>query len=183
MMCPRCNKNVASLRVTEVTEFHGAGHPDNEVSEEVLCEVCAQTVGLPTGGPAAGPAMPPQVWKLLQMAQKGLKAGGVAKSPKGPTITCKGCGLSLEELRRGGRVGCEHCYRTFDAYLTESLERMHGATQHVGRVPGVDEAELQRMQRHEKLRDALASAIREEDYERAANLRDEIADLDDSPRS
>ena len=185
MLCPRCNKNVATLRVTEVTEFHGPDHPDNDVTENPLCDVCAQTLGLPASGPQDASPVAPQIWKLLQMAQKGLGEGGAftGKVPatKKPTLQCPGCGLGLEELRRQGRVGCETCYKTFDAYLSDSLERLHGSTQHVGRVPGLPEGELERRQALEDLKGELQVAVREEDYERAADLRDEIQSLDAGP--
>ena len=126
--------------------------------------------------------MTPQIWKLLQMAQKGLSKGaavtGKVSIQKKPSIQCKSCGLDLEELRRQGRVGCQDCYQAFSGYLADSLERLHGATKHVGRLPGLPEAELERRQRVEGLRDALEVAVREEDYERAASLRDEIQSLD-----
>lgn len=187
MLCPRCNKNVATLRVTEVTEFHGPGHPDNSVSEKPLCEVCAQSLGLPAGAAKAGAPGAPQIWKLLQMAQKGLGEGATVSGKftvaKKPTLQCPGCGIGLDELRRKGRVGCEVCYQTFDAYLSDSLERLHGSTQHVGRVPGLPEGELERRQMLEGLKGELQAAVLEEDYERAADLRDEIQSLDSNSGS
>ena len=51
MLCPRCNKNVATLQVTEVTEFKGHGDPGNKIEEHPLCEVCAQQLGLPAACP------------------------------------------------------------------------------------------------------------------------------------
>ena len=183
MLCPRCNKNPATLRVTEVTEFHGPDHPENKVEEQPLCEVCAQSLGLPAGGTKDAPAMAPQIWKLLQMAQKGLGKQGAVLSgkvslQKRPSIQCKNCGLDLEELRRQGRVGCQDCYQAFSGYLADSLERLHGATKHVGRLPGLPEGELERRQQVAGLRSDLETAVREEDYERAASLRDEIQALD-----
>jgi len=182
MLCNRCNTNVATLRVTEVTEFHGPDHPDNEVAEQPLCEVCAQAMGLPAGGTQGTSPVAPQIWKLLQMAQKGLEGGGVftgkLTASKKPSVQCPECGLDLEELRRQGRVGCERCYETFDGYLSDSLERLHGSTQHVGRVPGLPQGEVERRHRVEGLKGELQAAVREEDYERAANLRDEIESLE-----
>ena len=183
MLCPRCNKNIATVRVTEVTEFHGPDHPTNKVVEEHLCEVCAQALGLPASGPAQAQPVAPQIWKLLQMAQKGLGASmtvsGKLTLAKGkPTIVCPECKLSLDELRSRGKVGCARCYHTFEAYLLESLERMHGATHHVGRLPGLAEAETERLHRMEGLKGELQAAVREEDYERAAHLRDEIQALE-----
>ena len=186
MLCPRCNKNVATLRVTEVTEFLGHGDPENQVEEHPLCEVCAQQLGLPSACPP-GPAQmaQPQIWKLLQLAQKGLGKGAVFQGKltvsARPSPSCASCGMTLEELRRQGRVGCEECYPTFGVYLDESLERLHGSTQHVGRLPGIPESELERRHVVEGLKGELEVAVREEDYERAASLRDEIQSLDVDP--
>ena len=107
----------------------------------------------------------------------GLLTGKLSVARK-PSIQCPGCGLGLEELRRQGRVGCEQCYQAFDAYLSESLERLHGASRHVGRLPGLPEGELERRQQVEGLKGELQDAVREEDYERAADLRDEIQALE-----
>ena len=58
------------------------------------------------------------------------------------------------------------------------VERMHGARRHVGRVPGIAESELARAQRISDLEQELDAAIREEAYERAASIRDELKALD-----
>ena len=55
---------------------------------------------------------------------------------------------------------------------------MHGSTQHIGRLPGVSEAEWNRMQDLAELRQELEVAIREEAYENAARLRDKIQHLE-----
>jgi protein arginine kinase activator len=168
MICPHCKKNPASVHVTEIGAFQAQGDPANEVREHHLCEGCAQQLNLPH---APVPNMT-KVWKLLQIHAKQAKIKIQAS-----TLSCQACGMSLEELRRRGRVGCGRCYEVFQEYLDELLERMHGARAHVGRLPGVSEDDLQRMQRVGELRHALDAAIREEDYERAALLRDELKGL------
>jgi len=71
------------------------------------------------------------------------------------------------------RLGCEECYIAFAERLLPVLKRVHNATRHTGHVPpsGRDSArdfELQRLRRE------LKQAIHNEDYERAAAVRDRI---------
>jgi protein arginine kinase activator len=59
------------------------------------------------------------------------------------------------------------------------LERVHGAVQHCGRVPGLESATPLAPGRIDVLRQELESAIRAEAYESAARLRDEIRAIED----
>lgn len=166
MICHRCEKNPASVHVTEVKNFDSPGDPQNEVVEQHLCTGCAQQLDLPQVG------IPPKVanlWKLLQFHTQKVK-----------TLTCPDCGMTLEELRRRGRVGCAKDYEVFRDYLDELLNRMHGSGSHVGRLPGVPEGSLERIHQVTSLKKELDLAIRDEDYERAATLRDEIQELENS---
>ena len=54
---------------------------------------------------------------------------------------------------------------------------MHQATRHVGRGPGTSRAESDLTEQISKLRERMDLAIREEDYEDAARLRDELTKL------
>jgi protein arginine kinase activator len=168
MLCEKCQKNIASVHVTELSSWHGAGHPDNEVRQEHLCEPCGQLSDLPFSGPME--KMGAGIWGLIN-----IKADEAR--PAQPSLSCDSCGLTKEEFQRTGRLGCEHCYVVFAGPLEEMLERMHGATQHVGRLPGIDNDELERERKTSQLRCELESAIAEEAYERAAGLRDELRSL------
>lgn len=168
MLCQRCQNAQATVHIDEVNTFKGAGHPGNEVDEHHLCEQCAQEAEIPHI--AVQQKTMDEVWKLLQMsAMKAQKK----EAPK-KTLTCGGCGTTLEQLRRKGRVGCQTCYTTFAQYLEGLLERMHGSTHHVGRLPGVDNEELERQRQIEAAQADLERAISEEKFERAAELRDQL---------
>jgi protein arginine kinase activator len=68
---------------------------------------------------------------------------------------------------------------TFDTHLTGLLRRLHGGTQHVGKVylpPDPSRAEQQ--ERLAGLRRKLDRAVQTEDFERAAQLRDLIRTLE-----
>jgi protein arginine kinase activator len=192
MICQNCLKNAATVHVTEIAS-PVIGSPEQvaqdaaaaaapQVTERHLCEVCAQTLDLPHA-PAQQKAQL-DIWKLLQITAKQTRRKG---SP-----TCAGCGLQLEEFRRKGRLGCPQCYTAFAAHLGEVLERVHGARQHVGRLPGsdamipeapADAVALEREQRLVDLRRKLETAIREEAYENAARLRDELKQLEEPRKS
>ncbi|MEL6712343.1 MAG: UvrB/UvrC motif-containing protein [Planctomycetota bacterium] len=169
MICQRCQKASATVHIDEVTAFKGAGHADNQVEEHHLCETCAQSAQLPHthASKAVG-----ELWQLMK---------GKVGTPR-PQLTCEGCGLGLDELRRKGRVGCETCYTTFADYLGQLLERMHGATDHVGRLPGVDAVQAERVRALESAKTDLEAAIAAEDFERAAELRDRLLELESTLR-
>ncbi len=164
MICHRCQQNPVSVHVTEVKHFGTPGDPQNEVEEHHLCAECAQQLDLPQVSFSPKVA---NLWKLLQFHTQAVK-----------TITCPDCGMTLEELRRRGRVGCAKDYEVFRDYLDDLLNRMHGSGSHVGRLPGIPEGSLRRLHQMTSLKKDLDLAVRDEDYERAATLRDEIQDLE-----
>jgi protein arginine kinase activator len=115
------------------------------------------------------------IWKLLQLsAQQTRKKGGQS---------CPDCGMSLEEFRKKGRLGCPKDYEVFKVHIGDLLERVHGSRTHVGRIPGTSEAEIERIKRLTDLRGQLEVAIREEAYENAARLRDELKALEESTKA
>ena len=86
--------------------------------------------------------------------------------------------MSVAEFRNKGRLGCAECYEVFRGPIAELLERVHGAIEHIGRVPGLSDDDLARMQRLSELRRELDAAVREEAYESAASLRDALASIE-----
>ena len=172
MLCQTCNANPATVHVTEIVhpepgETTGEGAAAS-IREQHLCEACAQAAKLPQV-PVVLKKSLPEIWKLLQASQRGRKEQGVA---------CPDCGMTLLEFRQRGRLGCPKDYELFAPHLRELFERIHGATRHVGRAPGLDPDTQQRLLRRTELRRALEAAIRDEAYEQAAQLRDELKALE-----
>ena len=171
MICQNCQKNVATVHVTEIVEPDADAEvapATGQVLEQHLCEICAQTMDLPHM-PAVKKTMA-DIWKLLQLsAQQTRKKGGLA---------CPDCGMTLDEFRKKGRLGCAKDYEVFKGHILELLERVHGSRTHVGRLPGTTDAEIERQKRMSVLRHELETAIRDEAYENAARLRDEIKGLE-----
>ncbi|MBT8044124.1 MAG: UvrB/UvrC motif-containing protein [Verrucomicrobiae bacterium] len=99
--------------------------------------------------------------------------------PLGHAGICPGCGFAFDDLKKTGRLGCSQCYQFFREQIIHNLGGMHKGTRHTGRVPkGMLEA-FERSQQLEKLQQEMEEAIRSEDYEKAAALRDTMNKLNE----
>lgn len=164
MQCENCGEIEAVIQLTQIE--------NNKMTSLHLCEQCAAAKGLETQGPPAT-SFPLQEF-LAQM-------GGESPTPVPATVDdkCGFCGLSFQGFRKAGRLGCPHCYVAFEGHLRSLLGRIHNSTQHVGKVylpPDPTASQLER--RLEGLRGQLRRAVDAEDFERAAQLRDEIRTLE-----
>lgn len=173
MICQICQKNPATVHVTElVHSADESGAASYQSLDKHICPGCAQELDLPHMHVVSKNTV--DIWKLLQQSTK--------RKRRDASLTCPDCGMTLSEFRSKGRLGCPKDYEVFGEHLDALLRRMHNASAHVGRIPGVDQVKLERIQRISSLRQKLEEAIREEAYEHAARLRDELKGLqDDSP--
>jgi protein arginine kinase activator len=155
MLCDQCGQNEAIIHLTQIV--------DNQMTTKHLCEGCAADKGLPPGAGAVN-------FPLTDfLAQVGKQAPETAPPP------CPFCGLRVEEFKKAGRLGCSHCWVSFEDNLKGLLRRLHGGTQHVGKVylpPNPTRAQQQ--ERLVGLRRKLSRAVESEDFERAAEIRDMI---------
>ena len=101
--------------------------------------------------------------------------GGVAQAIGGGR-RCPTCGMTESELRRTGRAGCGDCYQNFSDILMPYIKKLHGAAAHVGSTPAA--ADQPKANPVEGLKAKLADAVKTENYEEAARLRDEIRRLE-----
>ncbi len=103
---------------------------------------------------------------------------------------CPACGFRWADFERHQRLGCPACYQAHADDALELVARHQPELAHKGRRPGTPVAPLQR--ELEGLRPApaepsapdaatlearLAAAVKAEDYEAAARLRDALAEL------
>ena len=94
-----------------------------------------------------------------------------------PQKKCGFCDCTYADIAKNGKVGCPECYSTFRDELSRTLRSIHGTTTHTGAVPSRHRAKQERSRQLDKLRGDLNAAIANENYERAAALRDEIRRL------
>ena len=159
MVCDNCGSEGAVVHLTQVV--------NNEMTTLHLCERCAAEKGLQTS-PSSGSLPLTDFLAKMGSGPDHLDEGQEEQ-------TCSFCGLTGADFREAGRLGCPHCYTTFESHLKGLLRKIHGSTHHVGKVylppdPSITEKE----KRLEGLRRKLQHAIETEDFERAAELRDEI---------
>jgi protein arginine kinase activator len=161
MLCDNCKDRDAVVHLTSIV--------DNAVTQVHLCEKCAAEKGVETT--VALPTTP--LGALIKAAQQ------QAPGPVRDGTACTVCGLTLKEFRASGRLGCPACYGAFEQPLRDLLKRVHGDAVHAGRryAPPRPEGH-QRQNSLLELRAALARAIEDEHFERAASLRDQIKGME-----
>ncbi len=161
MVCGNCQERDAVVHLTQIV--------DNAVTQLHLCERCAAEKGIETT--VAMPKHP--LGAFLQAAQQ------QALVPAKEAGQCTVCGLTLREFRATGRLGCAHCYGAFEGSLRDLLRRVHGNSKHAGRPYEPPRPEFQQRQNTLlELREALRRAIEQEQFEKAASLRDQIRGLE-----
>jgi protein arginine kinase activator len=162
LVCDNCGSTEAVVHLTQIV--------NNQMSTHRLCEKCAAEKGLES---TAEPVNFPLTDFLAQMGSETVSGSDASST------SCSFCGLTFADFRETGRLGCPHCYETYAPHLQKLLRRVHGGTQHVGKIylpPDPTSSELER--RLDGLRRKLQRAVESEDFERAAELRDEIRTLE-----
>lgn len=165
MLCDKCQKNPATVHIVKII--------NGDKKEMNLCHGCAQeNQELAFPGIAISPF---SFQNLLSGFVDNM--GKVADQHTIPELRCSSCGITAEEFKRSGLVGCEQCYKTFRTIINPIIQRVQGKTEHKGKFPKKAGRELINKKRVIKLKEELQKAILEEEYEKAATIRDEIKNL------
>jgi len=162
MLCNICNKNPATVHLTEII--------DGKMSELHICEECAHK---------KSQAMEQQFGLSdLLAGMADFDKPQDAASLVSASVKCPSCGLTYADFKKIGRLGCGECYNTFKKYLGPLLKRIHGSTQHTGKSP----LRIKKLSRKKtdvmELRVKLNRAIEAEAFEEAAKIRDQIKELE-----
>lgn len=177
MNCQVCTQNPATVHVLDLPHLDSdasgeatSSSEDTTFTEKHICEGCALGMKIPHM-PVSDKGTVHFIKALKEQVRRVREEG---------SVQCPDCGMTLAEFRNKGRLGCPKDYEIFRAHLRPLLQRVHNAVAHVGRRPGLGEEEISRLQALTQLRAQLERAIREEAYESAARLRDEIQGLEES---
>lgn len=163
MKCEKCNKNDATIHFTQVR--------DGKAVSCNLCQDCAEHASLKGAKfdsnqqPMFAPEAKQEV--LHELAQG---AGGGH---------CPFCRCTLDDIKNSGRLGCAQCYFTFENQVDVLLRRIQGSSFHVGKRISRPEGKMydnQLMVR--ELKQKLNDAVKKEYFEKAAEFRDEIRNLE-----
>ena len=165
MLCQHCQKNEATTHIK--TNINGT------VTEYRLCADCAQELGY-------GSMFPDFTADFGGMLGSFLSAALPARSG---AARCPECGYTMNDIKKSGKVGCANCYDLFFSELMPTIRSIHGNTEHIGKRPVIEYTENReeekapaddKTKKIEQLRAELKKAIEDENFERAAQLRDEI---------
>lgn len=169
MRCDACQNNEATVFLTQIVE--------GKMQKVNLCPACSKEKGVtdPTGFALAD--------LLLGLGtntelEKPAAAASTAVSPEAPALKCPTCGFTQADFKKTQRMGCSECYVTFAESVVTPLRSNHKGSQHVGKVPARQFRRAELDGRMKTLNDDLVKAVKEEDYEGAAQLRDAIRKLE-----
>lgn len=163
MQCDVCQQKEATVFLTQIV--------GGKMQKVNLCESCSKEKGVndPTGFALAD--------LLLGMGA----AQDIERAPGG--VTCPVCGFTQADFKKTGRLGCSACYDVFAEGLEGMLKNMHKGLHHVGKAPA---NYLKNRKFEEKIRSLqtnLEKAVAEEEYEKAADLRDQIRKIESTQQA
>ena len=177
MLCDNCKNNEATVKYTEII--------NGQKKEMNLCEECSHKLGIDNisfnmpinfssffGGLLDDEYNSPEFLPLFQTVRE---------------LKCDNCNMTYDEFTKEGKFGCEECYNVFSSKIDSLLKRLHGSNKYMGRkglnssltdtINNEDKQENQKSETEtklEKLQKDLKKAIKDERYEDAAKIRDEI---------
>lgn len=181
MLCENCGKREANVRYSENI---------NGVKKEMhLCEECSRKLGITEKvdfrisslnfsnffGSFFEDFSTPEFMPLLNEIKQ---------------LKCDSCGSTFEDIVNTGKYGCPNCYDIFEDRMDPILKKLQGANRHNGRLGKISDNKVKfdtndiskvdkkSQNKLESLQTNLKQAIKEERYEDAAKIRDEIKKMD-----
>ncbi|MCL6446387.1 MAG: UvrB/UvrC motif-containing protein, partial [Alicyclobacillus sp.] len=82
------------------------------------------------------------------------------------------------QFTQTGLFGCPNCYNSFAPRLEPLLRRIQSNVSHTGKVPARAGKQVKTRKELERLRKELQQSVNAEQFERAAQLRDQIRALE-----
>ncbi|MBQ2890451.1 MAG: UvrB/UvrC motif-containing protein [Clostridia bacterium] len=159
MKCQRCNEREANTHIQKIV--------NGKKTEYFLCDKCAAEAG---------------EFKVVFDTDFDEFFGGFLGKPMGLTpktssAMCTGCGMTLSEFMKNGRLGCSRCYEDFKGALLKPLRQIHGEASHKGKIPKRSGEKISTQTKIKKLQAELDTAVLNQEFEKAAELRDKIKEL------
>ena len=179
MLCDNCGKREANVRYSE--------NINGKKKELNLCEECSRKLGIDQ----MDFSMPIDFSSFFGEVMEDLMAPELITMPlfnEIKALKCDHCGYTFEDIANSGKLGCANCYEVFEERLDPIIRRMQGDNHHVGRVGKILDNKIEQKINHknesqeehkkgsqlEELQEKLKQAIKKEEYEEAAKIRDEI---------
>ncbi|MFU0800044.1 MAG: UvrB/UvrC motif-containing protein [Xylanivirga thermophila] len=162
MLCQDCNKRPATVHLTKVI--------NNQRTDLYLCQECARKRGdISVFTPFS---INDLLASFLDMGNSSASLG------KEDMQKCNTCGMNYAQFKKTSRLGCEDCYKQFQTDLDPILKRMQAGVEHNGKVPKRAGIDLRLKRKIQELKGNLDKAVKHEEFEEAARIRDEIRALE-----
>ena len=166
MKCQKCGSNNANTHIKTVV--------NGEFKEYDLCSECAKQMGYTN------------VFGDIENEFSNFLGSffGNVLPARTQATRCEFCGSSYSDIAKSGHVGCANCYNIFGEQLLPSIRRIHGNTAHCGKNSGKADRQSSKPQEETKeqkikrLKAELDTAIKEQNFEHAAELRDKIKEME-----
>lgn len=169
MLCQKCKQKQANTHIKQVI--------NGDLTEMDLCSECAAKLGFESS--------------FSDFLDIGSMMSSFLGAPMSTALAredaCPRCGATFSQISKSGKVGCSACYDTFFDRLLPTIKRIHGNTVHTGkrlrtaRLESGDTSEQLRERsdenKIEELSKQLTNAIKTQEFELAAQLRDKINEL------
>ena len=179
MICELCGKNKAIIHIQEVVN----GHKKNVH----FCGSCAGNKSLPLKT-SKGTGVAKYIFDLSIPFEKNSNL-----SLNESSVQCITCGMKKDDFQETGRLGCPDCYESFWEILEGILPLMHSGNRHRGKSSKNDlyhfagdfpDRKNQPLQDQANdlfvLNQGLDEAVKTENFELAAVLRDKLSDLENN---
>jgi protein arginine kinase activator len=164
MQCQICSKRAATIHLTEIN--------DGVRTEMHICERCATEQGIAAQSQIS-------INELLSNLLAAQPTDDELFGPGEQESSCPHCGFTLDRLRKEGTLGCPHDYEFFEKALLPLIEKAHdGKTSHSGKIPSKTPRDTKKLLERSNLQQQLDDAVKNEDYELAAKLRDQMKGLE-----
>ena len=182
MMCDNCGKRSANIRYSE--------NINGRKKELNLCEECSEKLGIGQ----MDFSLPIDFSSFLGGFMDDFATTEfIPMINEIKTLKCNNCGYTFDDISNTGKLGCKDCYDVFEDRLDSIIKRIQGANQHVGRIGKIVDSKIDskintnknnEVKKEEKseskleqLQEELKQAVKDERYEDAARIRDEIKKL------
>ncbi|TYQ16636.1 UNVERIFIED_CONTAM: protein arginine kinase activator [Acetivibrio alkalicellulosi] len=161
MLCQKCHKRVANIQFTQVI--------NNNKIVIYLCDQCAKDEGkFSIGSPLSINDFFSGIMGVPYMASVHQQSD----------LVCNTCNTSYEEFKKTGKIGCADCYKVYGEKLLPLLKRLHGNVQYNGKIPEKIYSQVKVSREISKLKEQLELCIKNEQYEKAATIRDQIKNME-----
>ncbi|MGE5627751.1 MAG: UvrB/UvrC motif-containing protein [Solirubrobacterales bacterium] len=164
MLCERCKKNEATYHITKII--------DNVKQELNLCEKCTKEsaeIGFIGKFDLYSPL---SFQNLISGLMEYISQPGEVE--KAQELNCSNCGMPYNEFKKNGYLGCSECYISFENEINPVIKRVQGNLKHTGKIPRRIGKDIISKNEVDNLKILLHRAIESEEYEKAAEIRDQI---------